>query len=143
MSDGNSPSASGKSDKSTKAAPTRTSQKGSKAGKTIETTVASTPPSPPSDDTWKSSVESRLDQLGGDIRKLLVAGIALATFLIGAAWNVYSVVMTKISDLSVGQEHISGKVEKMETKIEGKFELMDQRMQASQKPKDKEKGQRQ
>lgn len=77
---------------------------------------------------WKASVEARLGELRSDIRNLLIGGGFVALALAGVGWNVYGKSTDQMQALAVSQKAIEGKIDNLDTKISGKIELLNQRL---------------
>lgn len=73
-------------------------------------------------------MEARLGELRTDLRHLLIGGSIVAIGLLGAGWAVYTSAMGEIREIAVSQQGISGKIDTMDAKVAGKFELLGQRL---------------
>lgn len=93
--------------------------------RTIKTNTSGSPPGGTGD--WHGTVESRLDGLREDVRGLLIGGVAIALALAGIGWGLYENVVDDMTELKVSQQAILGKIETLDTKLTGKFELMEQK----------------
>jgi hypothetical protein len=61
------------------------------------------------------------------VRGLLIGGVAIALALAGIGWGLYENFVDDMTELKVSQQAILGKIETLDTKLTGKFELMEQK----------------
>lgn len=87
---------------------------------------------PPSDggESWRDSVETRLKELRTDVRHLLIGGGVITLGLAAAGWQTYQSAMDQMREIAVKQQELSGKLDTMDARINGKFETLGVRLES-------------
>ena len=112
---------------------TRQSKSRSTASKTtssptnaVNVTTSGAPPGGTGD--WQGSVDTRLSELRTDMRNLLIGGAVVALALGGVGWGVYHSTNTRLENMAVSQKEIQGKIETLDAKLSGRFDMLNQRL---------------